>query len=782
MSTTYSLFGKQFTPSEGLSNYNVIRQEVLVRVDGYSADFRATIENADNVEALIDDTERAYVILMDKVAESCVNFLNKNNIFDLDKDQLLKIHAKNYTSEFDEAHDSLMERYEAIIENEADKDAYRTARRQGRSRWVGFTDEAHANARLGNAAMGALHGTANIIGKIGSSIGATVKKSAIFKDLDLRKSLADGALNDAVRIHFTLADHVQSKGWKIAAPTSENHRKADYMFDKLDENTDPNHALDTTIEILELDPYKTSVYAYLVNKFGDKNCEVKTLATVFGCGQNLEDYKLALVEKCYESLPKATLEDAKNSKVQLTAFCESLGTAAVDCCNKMDGVVLECKGKCALEICDSMPKSTEEEALAVKEAIITFCQNEEISEDIPAMAKINTVLAQIDLDIRTVEGIEFETREIASQAKLDTAAIEEILTSTPLIFRGDFMEVSTKIQGGSFNEKIEALYLKRINETLTEFDKKLNLSKNYAHKKTNNKKFSGGFKNLFSDVKSMLGSTKEEDTWKELTHDGELSLDDVGSDQISPSSLSLTGYPLKREAIIKKVVADQICSSVVKSVSKVDSAPVPAAPPTVTVSDTIGSLSCRDEGESMGQVDSPPLVAPATPPPVMVKDAIDSLSSRNEDKNVGQADSPLSATALPVAPVPPASAPIVPPTVPATAATPPATANVLDSNVHKVGQNVFARWDNSEFYFPGIVSSVNGNHLDISFLDGDEGTVSIADVLELNEAFSILKLQGNWDYGDEWYSGKISKTKPLTMQYDDGEVEEVELIQLRGVR
>ena len=94
------------------------------------------------------------------------------------------------------------------------------------------------------------------------------------------------------------------------------------------------------------------------------------------------------------------------------------------------------------------------------------------------MAKINTVLAQIDQDIRTVEGIEFETREIASQAKLDTAAIEEIITSRPLIFRGDFAELSTKVQNGSFNDELKKLYADRLDKTLSEFDKKFNLAKN----------------------------------------------------------------------------------------------------------------------------------------------------------------------------------------------------------------------------------------------------------------------------------------------------------------
>jgi len=115
---------------------------------------------------------------------------------------------------------------------------------------------------------------------------------------------------------------------------------------------------------------------------------------------------------------------------------------------------------------------------------------------------------------------------------------------------------------------------------------------------------------------------------------------------------------------------------------------------------------------------------------------------------------------------------------------PPATTNATatpHSNVYEVEQTVFARWDSGEVYYPGIISAVNGSQLDISFLDGDKGTIPSADVLELHEAFRTLKLHGNFRNGGEWYSGKISKTQPLTMQYDDGDVEEIKLEQLQGV-
>ena len=96
------------------------------------------------------------------------------------------------------------------------------------------------------------------------------------------------------------------------------------------------------------------------------------------------------------------------------------------------------------------------------------------------------------------------------------------------------------------------------------------------------------------------------------------------------------------------------------------------------------------------------------------------------------------------------------------------------------GQTVFARWKNS-YYYPAVVDEVLDSQIKVTYLDGYKGTVAREHVMELQEAFETLQLQGNWKKGGIFFKGALaSHQPPLIMNYNDGDVEQVELVQLRG--
>ena len=99
-----------------------------------------------------------------------------------------------------------------------------------------------------------------------------------------------------------------------------------------------------------------------------------------------------------------------------------------------------------------------------------------------------------------------------------------------------------------------------------------------------------------------------------------------------------------------------------------------------------------------------------------------------------------------------------------------------------LGQTVFAQWSSDGYYYPATVGDILENHVRVSFLDGDAGTVSKAHIVELGEAFKVMEFEGNWKYLGMFYKGVISSSQPLIMDYDDGDVERIQLNQLRGSR
>jgi len=98
------------------------------------------------------------------------------------------------------------------------------------------------------------------------------------------------------------------------------------------------------------------------------------------------------------------------------------------------------------------------------------------------------------------------------------------------------------------------------------------------------------------------------------------------------------------------------------------------------------------------------------------------------------------------------------------------------------GQTVFARWKNS-YYYPAMVDAVTDDGVKVTYLeDGLSALVSHEYIVELQEAFDTMQFQGNWQHGGFFYKGKLASHLPLVMHYNDGDVEQIELSQLRGTR
>jgi hypothetical protein len=92
---------------------------------------------------------------------------------------------------------------------------------------------------------------------------------------------------------------------------------------------------------------------------------------------------------------------------------------------------------------------------------------------------------------------------------------------------------------------------------------------------------------------------------------------------------------------------------------------------------------------------------------------------------------------------------------------------------------LFARWQDN-FYYPAVVLEYFDDQLKVNYLDGDSGMVDKDQTMDLQEAFNTLSFQGNWQNSGLFYKGIIADYDPMIMNYNDGDVEEVQLRQLRG--
>ena len=244
-SPTFGLYGKTFTPSIPLCRYNMIKQNAHDNSDKKGLFFSENYKKFYDIESVLKGAGELYTDAMNSVVESYIEILYKHDIFDFGAEQFIKYHMANHSKliTFPDVLESVSDQYEAIIENEAEKDAYRTSRREGRGRVVGggfgFEGAVKGMAQAGalNAASGALHGTVNIIGKGISMAGAAIKKSAMFNDPKLEESLCAAVEDDVYYLSFTFANIIEKKGLPIFSANDAATRKAEYMLKQLNMDT-----------------------------------------------------------------------------------------------------------------------------------------------------------------------------------------------------------------------------------------------------------------------------------------------------------------------------------------------------------------------------------------------------------------------------------------------------------------------------------------------------------------------------------------------------------------
>ncbi|MCL1986853.1 MAG: hypothetical protein FWG64_02645 [Firmicutes bacterium] len=226
----------------------------------------------------------------------------------------------------------------------------------------------------------------------------------------------------------------------------------------------------------------------------------------------------------------ASIESCKTAAEKLAEYCEPLGEIPPILSTALANRLQECKIQAAnnfLQNSMETAENTQNESvlLEIEENLLEYCEEIELAAE-------NPVWSKLDRQIRTIENIEFATREQAHKAWHEKYAIEEIIAASGKLFRGDFLAVLAELNSGKFTTAIKQFYEKKYIRLLKEFDKKLENAKHYEEQQKTGKKFTG-LKNIFRDVSSALGGKSGEIAWNELTQNGALDLGVVGSEEVS---------------------------------------------------------------------------------------------------------------------------------------------------------------------------------------------------------------------------------------------------------
>lgn len=401
--TTLMFAGKELQVTPAREAYNGIRVKYVKLAMAAACDFAENFENYfKNLEEL---HERCESIVGERYlkpgVEEAIQDLVGKKIIDIDEDVFFEEFLSQrltWEDDFSEVDNQYLE----IVMATEERDAYRTARREGRGKWVGggFGIEGAlkgaATAGAINLLAGLVHGAVNIGAKGVSAVDDMIKKDKIYQSQETRSALQRAVAKVIFDIHFALIDAINTRSsQKIVGSVAESDAKrAGSLLENVRKGRiQENEKLGTILDALSLNPYDDDIYEYIIEWKGDANGELEKIAEYFGVPL-VAEYKQSLLEKTRQSLDFSTASGCQSAVRVLGEQAAKIGYIGFD---------------------------------AEKDALLQRASSLELAErsvgDIVYETKSAADSARAEKAARTVNGIEFKTNEEA-QKERDKKAVD----------------------------------------------------------------------------------------------------------------------------------------------------------------------------------------------------------------------------------------------------------------------------------------------------------------------------------------------------------------------
>lgn len=252
-------------------------------------DFYNIFENLDDV---YENSDKLAQNVLRESVNAALGILAENAIYDVDEQNFLEEHLSKYEI-WDEYFELVASQYESIVQETAQKDAYRTQRRLNRSKLVGFgpapsiengyrSPQSYAN--FSNAVDNIGHGIFNMMAKGVTAIGNSIKKDEIFKNPTTVKALDSAVSSIILASKAAVIDALNERhGGVIHNYTKEEVQKASAILANVENGRIPGTDIQKEIlGLFAIYPYDERIYKHLLTKFGADSGKLDTAAEYFG--------------------------------------------------------------------------------------------------------------------------------------------------------------------------------------------------------------------------------------------------------------------------------------------------------------------------------------------------------------------------------------------------------------------------------------------------------------------------------------------------------------------
>ena len=410
------LLGGSITFPAELMRYSKLRNFYYAMSNKAKIEFLVKYKTFSGLDDFIDHGFDTGMAIIDKAMDEAINIAVKNKIYDLNKKLFIEKYYQPYFV-WPEAFDNLCDQYESIIDDEAQKDEYRTRRRESRSRFVGYgygvsgAIKASAQAGALNLATGAAHGIFNLGAKAISAVGAGIKKSGIFHSEETKEMLTEAIGMSVFNIHFALCEALsENLGIDFTEITDEHIEKTNILLSNLSRVSDENEKKDILIQALVNNPFCETVYEKLLEMIEPKDySSIITLANYFSV-----DIKSLLIPVINNICSCVQSNDMK-ANVKARKQCLELKEMAHIGQNDAFDEVEENIEEAFIDEIDNFSLTTEKSIDDLKAFVAKRAKECFIDENSDLYKNINSELSsKIDeflLSLRSIDGIVFTNKK-----------------------------------------------------------------------------------------------------------------------------------------------------------------------------------------------------------------------------------------------------------------------------------------------------------------------------------------------------------------------------------
>lgn len=371
-----TFFEAKISIPTSMENHNRFRndfsQKGLTAYKRFLLEYNLKCKNLDDV--IIETPGIAYR-LIDNAVDFAIGTLNVNQVYTISK----KVFIERYFDSvkiWETQYEEIKEEYNCLMLDKEQQAQYRSERKanRGRVESIGFGAsgmiKGAATAGAMNLTVGAAHTIANIVGNVGTDISCSLIKDKIFES-GIEVYLAEAVYGTIFQMYYSVMNLLNKfSEVKCHLYSEEDIEQAEAIIENIRNGGIPEIEIPKYLmQVMILFPYacNSDMYQWLVQKYKDPKGEIEAISIFFNF--DISAYKIKLCDEIFKDL-------------------------------------------------NISQNSSEEEIQEAKELIDEVCK--EYSVDNSKYVNIlNDFWNTLDINLRTVEGIVYESRIEAVKVKND---------------------------------------------------------------------------------------------------------------------------------------------------------------------------------------------------------------------------------------------------------------------------------------------------------------------------------------------------------------------------